>query len=806
MNLFLHDFRYGLRVLWKSPGFSLVAIIALALGIGANTAIFSVVNAVLLRPLPYKNPERLVRLLSVNAQSGTSGSAFSYLNFTDYRAQNSTLDAITAFEGTNASLTGLENPEQINGVDASADLFRTLGVNPAMGRAFAAEDEVSGGTPVVVISHDMWERRFGSDKNILGRQLTLNGKSRTIIGVLPAGFQFLFVNETPEYFVPLNSKGEMEVQRGAAYLEVIGRLKSGASIEQAGVDLRSVASQIEQQYPKSNAGDSVKLMPAQEEMVGNLRRTLLVLLGAVAFVLLIACANVANLLLARASRRGREIALRAALGASRARIVRQLLTESLVLSFIGGIFGLLLSMWGIDLIGAFVPAGISRFSETTLDPGVLAFTCAAALLTGVLFGLAPALQMSRVDLNEALKEGGRSASEGRSHHRLRGLLVVCEVALSLLLLTGAGLLVKSFVNLRNTDPGFKPENVLTASISLPESKYPQDEQQSEFYKQLLDKARALPGATAAAAIMPLPLSDNAIDTSFYVDERPDPGPGQRPIANARVITPDYLKVMGIPLLEGRAFDEHDNASAPKVMLINGTLAKRFFPGEDPVGKRLNAGLNHFSGEIVGIVGDVHHRSLETEPGPEYYVPFQQVPIAHMSIVVRTSFSDVSELSSPLRAVVQEIDRDLPLYQVRSMQSLVANSIARQRFSMALLALFAGVATALALVGIFSVMSFLVSQRTHEFGVRMALGAQTRDILRLVVRQGMALVLIGVVIGLTASFVITRVMSSMLFGVGTRDPLTLIAVPLALGAVALIACLVPAMRATRVDPVVALRYE
>ena len=803
---FWQDIRYGIRVLLKNPGLTFVAVLALALGIGANTAIFSVVNAVLLRPLPYDEPEQLVVVWRINPQRGQTQGASSFLNFADYRAQNSSFDALAAYNSTSSALSGRESPEQVPGVSATADVFKVLRTKPLLGRTFTPEDERPGGVPVAVISYGMWQSRFGADPNIIGREIILDGRSKTVIGVLPASFQFQLADEQAEYWLPMDPTDDMNKQRGANYLQVLGRLKPGVTLSQADADMKSIAGRLEQQYREDNAGRSVRLVSAHEVMVGELRPTLLVLLGSVAFVLLIACANVANLLLARAAGRGREIAVRVALGASRLRIVRQLLTESLLLSLLGGGLGLLLAIWGIDLLGAVVPADIPRFGEASLDLRVLGFTLGVTLLTGIVFGLAPALSASKLDLNEALKEGGRSASEGRGRNRVRSLLIVSEVGLSLVLLVGAGLLIKSFMHLRNTNPGFDSRRVLTASVSLPSSKYKEDEQIARFSQQMIERAAQLPGVEAVGAIMPLPFGKNAISISFSVEGRPEPAPGESPVSATRIITPDYLRAMNIPVIRGRAFTEQDSANAPKVILINEALARKHFPGEEAVGQRLHLGVNDIRGEIVGVVGDVRSHDLSKEDGPEFYVPFQQVPINDFAIVVRTNSDDPASFAPALRSAVQQVDKDQPLYEVRTMTSLIADSVSRQRFSMTLLALFAGLALLLASVGIFSVMSFLVTQRTHEIGIRMALGAQTSDVLKLIVGKGMTLTLIGIVLGVMAALALTRVMSGLLFGVSATDPLTFIGVSLLLAFVALLACYIPARRAAKVDPMVALRYE
>jgi putative ABC transport system permease protein len=799
------DLRFGVRMLLKKPGFTLVAVFTLALGIGANTAIFSVVNAVLLRPLPYEHSERLVKVLSVNTQTGSRDGSLSFPNYVDFRAQNSLFEALAAYQENTAALTGDGAPERITGLASSPDLFKVLGAQAAIGRALIAEDERVN-PAVVVLSYDFWQRRFGADDNIVGKSIILNGKQKTIVGVMPADFRFPFVNSSLEYFAPLNPKGGMESQRGASTFRVIGRLKPGITLAQAEAEMQAIAAHLEQQYPNENGGQSAALVSAHEDLVGDLRLTLLVLLGAVGFVLLIACANVANLQLARASGRGREMAIREALGASRWRVVRQLLTESLLLAFLGGALGLGLAVWILDLISAFVPADLPRMREFNLDAKVLTFTFITSVLTSLIFGLAPALHAAKVNVNEGLKEGGRGASEGRARHRLRNLLIVAEVALSLVLLAGAGLLIRSFILLRATNPGFNAQPVLTGSITLPSAAYPEDEQQARFYQQVVERAEQLPGVEAAGAILPLPYSENALNISFTIEGQPKPAPGTEPVGGARIITPDYPRAMGIPLISGRFFTEHDTANAPKVILINQTLQRRYFPDEDPVGKRLHLGLNSIDGEIVGVIGDVRDRHLDQEADPEYYVPYQQVPVNTMSLVVRTQAGEPMNLAPSLRAVVAESDKELPLYRVRPMANLVANSIARQRFSLTLLATFAGLALALAGAGIYAVMSFLVAQRSHEIGIRMALGASRRAVFKLIIGQGMGVVAVGLLIGLCGALALTRWIEMLLFEVRATDPLTYIVIASLLAGVALLACFIPARRATKTDPMIALRYE
>jgi len=800
------DLRYGMRMLFKNPAFSFVALSTLALGIGANTAVFSVVNAVLLRPLPYPHPERMVKLMQVRTKTGLTEPDHSYLNFADYRNRNSFFEVMAAYADDDATLLVNQVPERIEGLTVSADFFKLLGVNMQLGRGFTAGDELPG-IDSVIISHGLWQRRLGGNPQVIGQRLMLDGKQRMVIGVTRRNLSFPFENQELDFFRTFDPKGDMEVQRGASYIDVLGKLRPGAEIAQAEAELQTIASSLEQQYIELNAGKNVSLISAREYLVGDLNYTLLILFGAVGLVLLVASANVANLHLARATVRERETAIRAALGASRRRIIRQLLTESLVFSITGGLIGLLISVWCTDLILKFVPTDIPRIKEVGLDLTVAGFSFGLSVLTGALFGLVPAWQSSMVDLNESLKEGGRSATGGQKRNRFRSLLIVLEVALSLVLLIGAGLLIKSFQHLRHVNPGFNPRNVLTASITLPSERYPKDGQQQEFYRQTIEKISNNPDIEAAGAIMPLPYSNNGITTSFTIEGLPEPEIGAKPRAGGRIITPGYIRAMGIPLIKGRLLTDHDDAAAsPKVLLINESLARRYFPGQDPIGKRLKLGLNDISGEIVGLVGDVRDRALNREALPEYYVPYAHVTIDSMSIIARAKTGEPMKLVAPIRNTVREIDKDLPVFQLRSMESRVSDSLTRERFSMTLLSVLAGLALVLAVAGIFSVMSFLVAQRSHEIGIRTALGAQRLDVLKLILGQGMRLTLIGILIGLFLSFALTRLIKEFLYQVDTLDPMIFVVVSLILAGAALAACWMPARRATKLDPLAALRCE
>jgi putative ABC transport system permease protein len=812
MHTLWQDVRFGLRMLLKKPGFTAVAILALALGVGANTAIFSVVNGVLLRPLPFKNPDRLVRLGEWSKQ--VPGMSISYPNFKDWREQNHVFDGIAATQFDSYNLTGGDEPERLQGRNVSWNFFDVLGVTPALGRSFREEEDHAGAPRVCVISNSLWQRRFGSDEKVVGRAVTLNGESYTVVGVLPAGYRY----GTPtDVFVPIGL-GEASERMGPRDnhpgIYAVARMKEGVRVEQAEAEMKQIAERLAAAYPKENTGNGVTLTPLREYFVGDIRMSLIVMLGAVGFVLLIACANVANLLLARAASRYREIAVRTALGASRFRIIRQLLTESIILAVISGTVGLLLAMWGVDVLRRASLDIIPTTADISLDRTVLFFTLGVSLLTGILFGLAPALQASKPELNEALKEGGRSGAEASARSRVRSLLVVAEVALSLMLLVGAGLLVRSFVQLLRTDPGFEPRNLLTFSLSYRVGK-DEGRKAADFFKAVEERIRALPGVEAVAVSNGAPML-GAAETSFQIEGRPPAEPGKRPMTVVYFPTKDFLKAMGIRLVRGRFFDEHDTQDSPLVTVIDEDFARLYFPGEDPVGKYFEGSkeMNIPHAEIVGVVAHVKNYGLDT-PGPvqaELYRARDQVPeriqpllADRVSLVVRTS-TDPAALAPAVRRAVQEVDPNQPVYNVNTMEQVLSDSVASQRLSMLLLSIFAAVAMTLAAVGIYGVMSYAVAQRTHEFGVRMALGAEGRDVLRMVVRQGMVLTLAGVGAGLLGALALTRVMSSLLFGVSATDPLTFVGVPLLLALVSLAACFIPARRATKVDPMVALRYE
>jgi putative ABC transport system permease protein len=801
------DLRYGLRMLLKNPGFAVVAIVALALGIGANTAIFSVVNTVLLRPLPYKNPERLVMVWEENSKQGFPRDTPAAANYIDWRDQNHVFEAMAAMAEISFNLTGAGEPERIDGQRVSASLFRLLGVNPELGRTFLPEEDHPGGNHVVILSHALWQRRFGSDRAIVGRSINLDGQSFTVVGVMPRNFQF--PNRTDQLWVPIAFSAKEAGERGNHYLQVIARMKPGVSLQQAQAEMTTIATRLQQQYPQTNTSIGAVITPLHEHVVGNIRSALLILLGAVAFVLLIACANVANLLLARAAVRQKEIALRLALGASRSRMTRQFLTESVLLSAFGGGFGLLLTIVGLDVLKRFIPPNISQVQAIAIDTKVLSFTILVSVATGLLFGLAPAAQLANSDLNDTLKETGRDMAAGAHGNRIRGFLIISEVAVSFLLLIGAGLLINSFIRLRHVDPGFRSENLLTMKIVLPETRYPDKQRRSLFYDELLRRVETLPGVASEAVATNLPLTSSGNSVGIAIEGRADPAPDRVPIVIMRVISPSYFKTMTIPLLEGRVFTEADKADSPPAVVISETTARRFWPGESALGKHIKIGQSTSPQPwltVVGVVKDVRQFELITEPKLQMYLPYQQIGFFEpRALIIRTNFDPLS-LAGTVRQTVWEIDKNQPVSDISSMEDIVADSVARQRFSMLLLGIFAGLALLLAAVGIYGVMSYSVAQRTREIGIRMALGAQRSDVMRMTIGQGLRLVLMGVAIGLVGAFVLTRVMSTLLFGVSPTDPLTFITISTVLVSVALLASYLPALRATRVDPISALRYQ
>jgi len=804
MQTLFQDLRYGARMLLKKPGFTLIAILTLALGIGANTAIFSVVNTVLLRPLSFREPQRLVKIWAANTKNASAPSNISYPNFVDWRDQNQSFEGLAAHFSTDYNLTGAGEPERLSGVRASANLLTVLGVSPVLGRGFLPDEDRPGGNAVAMLSYSLWQRRFGGDPQVIGKTMSLDGNSVTIIGVMPADFNYV---RGVDIWRPI-ALNPNQTGRLSLFMEAVGRLKPGVTLNQAMADMKTVTSRLEEQYPRTNKNWTVRLVPLQEDLVGSIRTTLLILLGAVSFVLLIACANVANLLLSRAAARQKEIAIRSALGAGRFRIVRQLLTESALLSLLGGLFGFAIAFGGIRAITKF-GTGIPRLDEISLDLRVLGFTFAVSILTGLIFGLAPALQASRSDLNEALKDSVKGAASG-GKHRLRSALVVAEVALALMLLIGAGLLLRSFQRLEQVNLGFNPDNVLTFDLALPRAKYSDQPQQIAFFEQTLNRLKAVSGVEDAAVTSALPLSGQGGQILFYAEGRPARGPEDYTAANYNIVSPSFFRVLGIPLLRGRDLTEQDRAGAPGVVIVSESMARRFWPQEDALGKRLKLGTLPNSQspwlEVIGIAADVKQNGLESREGEvTMYTSYWQSPSPLAAFMVRGR-SAVAGLTAAMREAVQAVDKDQPLANLRTLEQIVAENFAQRRFSLWLLGIFAGVALLLAAVGIYGVMAYSVTQRTREIGVRMALGAGRREVLRLIVGQGVVLTGAGVVIGLGASFALTRLMQDLLYGVSPTDPLTFAALALLLTFVALAACYIPARRATKVDPMVALRYE
>jgi len=818
----LNDIQYGLRQLIKNPAFTLIAALTLALGIGANTAIFSVVNALLLKPLPFPNPQELTAfgMTSKRVKDQTDLGSLSYPDFFDFRAQNRTLSSMAVFRVRPSAVTNAEGAASVLGVKASAEFFDVLGVKPIMGHTFTQADEKAGGGPggfKIIISNDFWKKQFGGEANVLGRSIELDRRKFTVIGVMPAGFQFPIQADPIDFYVTIaedaaNPDGNKPAteERGSHSLDAIARLKPGVTIEQAQADLATIAANLEKQHPDTNSYFGVAFRPLREELIGDVRPALYVLFGAVLCVLLIANANVANLLLARASVRGKEIALRAAVGASRARIIRQLLTESLLLAGLGGLFGLLIAQWGTEALIRTVPQNIPRISNIQLDAAVLVFTLVVSLATGVIFGLVPAWHASNVDLNAALKTGTRTGTGGEHKHRLRNALVMAEVALALILLVCAGLLIQSFARLGRVSPGVQTERLLTARIQLPSVAYPKNENIIAFFDQFLPRIRALPGVESASTIVPLPLSGSNMVTSFDMEEHPLPD-GQQNGAPVRIVATDYFKTMGIPVRQGRVFNEHDQIKSAPVVIVNERFANKFFAGQNVIGKRIKPGFSaddkgEKMREIVGVVGNVKHLSLKNDDSPEMYLPRTQIPFDIVSLVVRTRVSDPTALTSAIRKELAAMDSSIPLTSVRVFDEYILRALARPRFNALLLSIFAGTALLLTAIGIYGVLAYSVAQRTNEIGIRMALGAAQSNIFRLVVGQAMTLVAISLTIGLIGAIGATRLLTSLLFGVGAWDPITFASIVVLISFVAFLAAWLPARRASRVDPVIALRAE
>ena len=804
------DLRFGLRMLLKKPGFTLIAVFTIALGIGANTAIFSVVNAVLLRPLPYRNAERIVAIEEIS----TEGKRIQVTpaNFLDWRAQNTVFEHLSAIFTRGSNLAGEHGAERISLAVTSADFFDVFGAQPQHGRLFLPGDEQAGHTPIVVIGHGLWQRRYGGDPGLIGQSITLDGTSYTVAGVAPVGFQY--PNKTEAWLPPVRlapavteSMDVTQVRRWG-YLSAVASLKPGVSLQQARDEMEAITARLRQQYPETNNNRFDRVVGLHRYLVGDTSTVLWLLLGAVCFVLLIACANVANLMLVRATARQKEIAIRTALGASRLRIVRQLLTESVMLAFTGGAFGLLLAWWGVDLLTRLLPKDFPRLQDINLDLKVLGFTVFVSLITGVVFGFAPAWQVSKADVHESLKENSRGSSGGM-RNRLRSLFVVAEVALSLVLLVGAGLLFRTFLQLQSVDAGFNAQRVLTMTLSPSGTNFKDDPQFIAYYKQVHERLRSIPGVETVGAINTLPL-EKGPTLAFRIETRAPLPVDQWPHANYRSVSPDYFRALSIPVLQGRAFEERDDVSHPLVVLINRALADNNFGGESPVGKRIGFGATDRNNqpvwyEIVGVVANVRSMELQEEPTAEVYFSSTQDAFSEVTFVIRTQIEPAG-LTAAARAAVQDVDPAQPVAAIRTMEDIVSESVTQPRFNLTLLGVFGGIALILSAAGIYGVTSYTVTQRTHEIGIRMAVGAKEQDVLRLMMKQGMKPAVIGLAIGLASAVGLTRLMKSLLFGVSATDPLTFATLALLLLSVALLACYLPARRATKVDPMIALRYE
>jgi putative ABC transport system permease protein len=812
MDTILRDLRYSIRLLLKSPAFTLVAVFSIALGIGANTTVFSVINAVLLKSLPYKDPSSLVLVWGHNEQDQRlrNRSQVSATDVADFRSQSTVFEDVTTYTGWYPLMSGGAEAERVPAIQVGDGFFKIMKGNPILGRVFTPEEQQDGKDFVIILSYALWQRRFGADPNIVGKTVVLNGRSYNIVGVMGEDFRPLpsaLVQPEGQFYRPVAEAFD-DSKRDERHLRAIARLKPGATVAQGQNELSIIAQRLQQEHPTSNKNQTVHLVTITDDIVGGIRPTLWMIFGAVVFVLLVACANVANLLLARSTVRYREITIRAAIGAGRAQLIRQLLTESFLLSLIGGTLGLLLSVWGTALVASAGSKINPMFENITVDWRCLAFTAAISVLTGLIFGLAPALEVSKPNLTESLKEAGRGAGSGSTRNRLRSALVVSEVAITLVLLVCAGLLIRTVARLRAVDTGFDSSNILAMNIGLPSVKYPKPENRVAFFKQLSDRLSSVPGVKAAGTTSVLPLSDNFDGRGLAVEDFPRPR-GEEFSVDLYVTTPGYLRAMNIATLSGRALSDQDTSDSAKVALINKTMANQMWPNQDPLGRRIR-----FPGDgqntqpwmtIVGVVGDVSQYGLDQKPPMQIYLPHSQFPTSFNTIVVKTE-ADPTSMIAAIRREIVAIDKDQAVFKLTTLDQLRHDSIVNRRFFMILLLCFAGLALALAAVGIYGVMSYVASQRTHEIGIRMALGAQARDVLKLIITNGMSLALIGVAVGLVGAFALTRLMSEVLFGVTTTDATTFISVSAGLIAIALLACYVPARRATKVDPLVALHYE
>jgi putative ABC transport system permease protein len=810
METLLQDLRYGMRMLIKNPGFTIVAVITMALGIGANTALFSVVNGVLLKSLPFKDPDRLVFAMETNAKFPPPGIGSSTLNYRDWKEQNHSFETLSARAGFIANLTSSDQPERIQGEKVTWDYFTTLGVAPLTGRIFTADEDRPGGEPVILLSEGLWRRRFGGDAGLVGQTVPINGQAATVIGILPNDYR-----PNIEFWMPL-AISYQNADRNLHNIQVVGRLAPGVTQEAAQTEMSAIAQRLAEQYPDLNTGWGVAVIPYQSLVTFNVRWALLVLLAAVGVVLLIACANVANLLLARAASREKEIAIRLAMGATRGRLIRQVLTESVLISLIGGMVGVLIALWSTQALISLNPQGIPRSGEIGVDGRVLIFALLASVAAGILFGLVPAWQSSRANVNETLKESGKSTTGHARGHRLRSALVVVQIGFAFMLLVCAGLLIKSFAQLQRVSVGFNQQHLLTMQVTLPPAQYSKPSDVLGFYREAGERLTALPGVIAAAGISNVPLAGGGPQFIFSVEGRPLPTPADAPLASYRIVTGDYFATMNIPLIKGRTFTDADKEDSLQVVAVNQNMAEMMWPGEDPVGKRLTVGVP-LPGDkpdyatVVGVVGNVKHTSIAGETGMQMYQPVTQTPFLGlgfgrtMNFILRTQLEPTT-LTESARAVIAGLNPRLPVANVKTMETIISESVAANRFNMSLFGLFAVIAMSLTIVGVFGVMNYAVTQRTQEIGIRMALGAQPGQVRALILKQGLVLSAVGLGVGLGGALLVTRLLASLLFSVSATDPMILTAVALLLAAVALLTCYIPARRATKVDPIIALKHE